>query len=118
MKKVFSIIGICFGIMIMIMGFICMSGNYSSNSVDNYIAFGADFYTDEYEATAAAANNASSMVRALDHFIGNFGLITVCFGGVVTCYFFCVLSDTLKNKIATPKAVSNSGKRIEDLPDL
>lgn len=118
MKKVFSIIGICFGIMIMIFGLLSLGGNYSSGTVNSNHRFGADFYTEEYDATATAANNTHSVVRALEDIKGEFNLFTICFGGVITCYFFCVLSDTMKKGMNVTQTVNEPGNKIEELPDL
>lgn len=118
MKKVFSIIGICFGFMIMILGLLSLGSNYSSSTVSSNLRFGADFYTEEYDATATAANNTHSVVRALEDLQGTFNLFTICFGGVVTCYFFCVLSDTMKKGMDVTQTVNKPGNKIEELPDL
>ena len=120
MKKVFSIIGICFGIMIMIHGVLSSTGHYSRSTVDDNIRFGADFYTEEYEATATVANNTYSVVNALESLKGSFGQINIGFGGAITCYFFCVYADTKKTIPAVAQVVNKTANvtKEDELPDL
>ena len=116
MKKVFSIIGICFGIMIMILGVLSLDGHYSRSTVNDNIRLGADFYTEEYEATATAANNTYSVVNALESLKSSLGLINIGFGGAITCYFFCVYAD-VKNAAREVNKTVNVTKE-DELPDL
>ena len=119
MKKVFSIIGICFGIMIMFFGFLSSLGDhYSKSTVNDNIRFGGDFYTEEYEATATVAKNTCSIVKALESLKSALGFFNIGLGGAITCYFFCVYADTKKTIPAVAQAVNNPGNRVDDLPDL
>ena len=116
MKKVFSIIGICFGIMIMIFGVLSSTGHYSRSTVNDNIRFGADFYTEEYEATATVANNTYSVVNALESLKVAFGQINIGFGGAITCYFFCVYADAKNVAREVNKTVKVT--KEDELPDL
>ena len=123
MKKVFSIGGICMGILIMIIG-ICLAFGaadaHVGSSVDSSASFGADFYTYEYKATASAANSVKNMARSMESFFRLSGFICLGFGGSIACYFGCVFADTKKNIPAVAQVVNRTANvtKEDELPDL
>jgi len=120
MKKVFSIIGICMGILTVIFGSIMLAADIYDNhcSTAGSYAFGADFYTEEYRATAKAANNLYNVSRGIENIYRSSGFLVILFGGVVISYFGCIYADTKKTIPAVAQAVNNPGNRVDDLPDL
>lgn len=76
-KLIVSIIGIIIGIIICVIGDDIVSdrdiangsSSYKVADVDENIKFGADFYTDVYEATAVAANNTRDIAENTSHSI-------------------------------------------------
>ncbi len=91
-KIAFGVIGFILGIIIFIMGISTMNSKPESRSTsytDSY-SFGADFYTEEYEATKNAADNAAvtaNNVRELGNTITNcFGTLLIAVGLIVCLY--------------------------------
>ena len=119
MKKVFCIIGILIGIFIMYLGFgITQKDIGLGSSLDTHITFGADFYTYEYEATARAANAVKNVGWYIEDVFNSMGFFIISIGGVVVCYFGCVLTDTMKkNPVALP-TTPTPGTQADELPDL
>lgn len=67
-EKILNLIGIVLGIAIIIAGISIMKNpaeTWSTSSVDS-CRFGADFYTEQYAATRAAAHNAATTARNID----------------------------------------------------
>ncbi len=100
MKKIFSIVGIAVGAMIIIFG-IVMIGMSIGSSYLLSTEFGADFYTYSYRATKAAADN----VRALSRIAREgFGFLLIAIGATDVCAFGCKLADSLDLKKASKPA--------------
>lgn len=82
-KKLWNLIGIILGISIFIFGLV-LSGKepyrYSSARTD-YATFGGDFYTYEYHATCAAAQNAAATASFLEDLV-DFLMLTLS-GGTI-----------------------------------
>lgn len=88
MKKVlpnlFAMIGVVVGVIVLILGISLLAQETGElQAMDNI--YGADFYTDSYEATARAANNVQAMADVLAKGIGYlliaFGLFDICLFG-------------------------------------
>ena len=91
----FPILGILFGIGIIVLGF-NLGG---SGDTASYASFGADFYSYSYKATRYAANNLAILIDAIAYLIIALGLFDIA-------YFGCKLMD---NKLPfTPHIESDS----------
>ena len=92
-KKLWNLIGIILGISILIFGLV-LSGKepyrYSSANTD-YATFGGDFYTYEYHATCAAAQNAAATASFLEDLVDFLMLAlsggTIAAGALITVIF-------------------------------
>ncbi len=92
-KKLWNLIGIILGISILIFGLV-LSGKepyrYSSANTD-YATFGGDFYTYEYHATCAAAQNAAATASFLEDLVDYLMLAlsggTIAAGALITVIF-------------------------------
>lgn len=92
-KKSWNLIGIILGISILIFGLV-LSGKepyrYSSANTD-YATFGGDFYTYEYHATCAAAQNAAATASFLEDLVDYLMLAlsggTIAAGALITVIF-------------------------------
>ena len=92
-KKSWNLIGIILGISILIFG-LALSGKepyrYSSANTD-YATFGGDFYTYEYHATCAAAQNAAATASFLEDLVDFLMLAlsggTIAAGALITVIF-------------------------------
>lgn len=68
-EKTFNLIGLILGIAIIIVGIYFLAAPAASYMV-SYCAFGADFYTEQYAATRAAANNLHELGGMLAQYAG------------------------------------------------
>ena len=92
MKKetIFNLVGIILGIAIIIAGISIMKNpaeTWATHSVDSY-RFGADFYTEQYAATRAAAQNAATTARNIDSLGGKlaqYAGLAFIFSGALVC---------------------------------
>lgn len=92
-KKLWNLIGIILSISILIFGLV-LSGKepyrYSSANTD-YATFGGDFYTYEYHATCAAAQNAAATASFLEDLVDFLMLAlsggTIAAGALITVIF-------------------------------
>lgn len=92
-KKLWNLIGIILGLSILIFGLV-LSGKepyrYSSAGTD-YATFGGDFYTYEYHATCAAAQNAAATASFLEDLVDFLMLAlsggTIAAGALITVIF-------------------------------
>lgn len=89
-EKMFNLIGIILGIAIIIAGISIMKNpaeTWSTSSVDSY-RFGADFYTEQYAATRAAAHNAAATARNIDSLgekLAQYTGLAFIFSGALVC---------------------------------
>ena len=89
-EKTFNLIGIILGIAIIIAGISIMKNpvdTWSTSSVDSY-RFGADFYTEQYAATRAAAHNAATTARnndSLGEKLAQYAGLAFIFTGALVC---------------------------------
>lgn len=89
-EKTFNLIGIILGIAIIIAGISIMKNpaeTWSTSSVDSY-RFGADFYTEQYAATRAAAHNAAATARNIDSLgekLAQYTGLAFIFSGALVC---------------------------------
>ena len=89
-EKTFNLIGIILGIAIIIAGISIMKNpadTWSTSSVDSY-RFGADFYTEQYAATRAAAHNAATTARNIDSLgekLAQYAGLAFIFSGALVC---------------------------------
>lgn len=89
-EKTFNLIGIVLGIAIIIAGISIMKNpaeTWSTSSVDSY-RFGADFYTEQYAATRAAAHNAATTARNIDSLgekLAQYAGLAFIFSGALVC---------------------------------
>ena len=113
MKKVFSIIGIVVGTIIIIMGVVL----YDMKAGDSNISraeFGADYYTYSYNAARTTAENVYALSIIVQYGI-SFLLIGI--GATSICFFGCQLADATK-KIDTVVTIDPKDNVSEELPDL
>ena len=84
--KIFNIIGIVIGIVIIFFGFHFMNSpadSYSASSAES-VKFGGDFYTYQYEATRIAAGNAAvtaNNIREVGEKLADYAGMIFVFGG-------------------------------------
>lgn len=89
-EKIFSLLGILLGIAIIIAGISIMKNpaeTWLTDSVDSY-RFGADFYTEQYAATKAAAHNAAVTARNIDSLgekLAQYVGLAFIFSGALVC---------------------------------
>lgn len=89
-EKMFNLIGIILGIAIIIAGISIMKNpaeTWSTSSVDS-CRFGADFYTEQYAATRAAAHNASTTARNIESLgekLAQYAGLAFIFSGALVC---------------------------------
>ena len=109
-KKTWDILGILLGLSILLVGIVFMvtpPESYRANSVDD-ISFGADYYTEQYNATrvtvnntAVTANNLREIGQALAHYVGFFfialGILTMLHYG--KSYFTCDAARRLERTV-------------------
>ena len=99
MKKTFRTVGMVLGIVVVVLGLylaFSFGESYHGSSTYSY-SFGADYYTEQYQATENAADNILALGEYIDS-LASFGLkvtglIIAAFGGIITCYFGCKKSD-------------------------
>ena len=99
MRKTFRTVGMVLGIVVVVLGLYLAFGfgeSYRGSSTYSY-SFGADYYTEQYQATENAADNILALGEYIDS-LASFGLkvtglIIAAFGGIVTCYFGCKKTD-------------------------
>ncbi len=89
MRKTFSTVGMILGIVIVVMGLYLafgFSSSYNGTSTSSY-SFGADYYTEQYQATENAADNIMALgeyqEKLVDFSFKIIGLIVSAFGGVI-----------------------------------
>ncbi len=89
-EKILNLIGIVLGIAIIIAGISIMKNpaeTWSTSSVDS-CRFGADFYTEQYAATRAAAHNAAATARNIDSLgekLAQYAGLAFIFSGALVC---------------------------------
>ena len=99
----FNLIGIILGIAIIIAGISIMKNpaeTWATHSVDSY-RFGADFYTEQYAATRAAAQNAATTARNIDSLGGKlaqYAGLAFIFSGALVCLTYVKNYGILSNK--------------------
>lgn len=104
---IFGIIGISAGIFIIIYG-VFFVDCYMCAYTDSSIAFGADFYTEVYQATAHAANNICTVNNTIEECVR---AILVVIGVVDICYFafktaVCISEPSGEKKLVVSDNVS------------
>lgn len=83
-EKVWNVIGAIVGIAIIICGII-MIVKLDVRSADiSYAKYGADFYTDIYNAVRLTSRNITYAAEAI---VRGLGFVTVFIGAFMTCYF-------------------------------
>ena len=114
MKKIFCIVGIIVGVVMIIMGF----SVHGIQDVPNYytpeaFSFGADYYTDQYEATRDTALNVAYLGYDIQDYF-NYGIATLgkffgLLGAVVVCFFGYKLGGALEESKVTAAVSGGSG---------
>ena len=126
-KNTFAVFGILIGLAMVAVGVIisvqsrpAFSGHSTSSA-----KFGADFYTDEFEATKNASDNVMEVGRfinkAYDSSVTFLGIFVSLIGGAVVCYFGCKINDSKAvtvNSIPIPASNIPDKTMSEDLPEL
>lgn len=99
MKKFFCIAGMLVGVAFLIVGIYMLTGvgeSFSYSRTPDY-QFGADYYTEQYAATRNASDNIVSVGKLLSREFETgmqvLGLVVMCFGAGVICYFGCKISE-------------------------
>ena len=102
-EKILNLIGIVLGIAIIIAGISIMKNpaeTWSTSSVDS-CRFGADFYTEQYAATRAAAHNAATTARNIDSLgekIAQYAGLAFIFSGALVCLTYVEQAETVEAK--------------------
>ena len=112
MKKAFSILGMIFGGVIVVMGIIVLTMDMGTHL--DTASFGGDFYTYSYKATRAAANN----VYYLEDIVRKgIGFLLIALGLTDICAFGSKLGS---DRMSPVVAVSADEVAVEEdeLPDL
>ncbi len=114
MKKIFCIVGIIVGVVMIIMGF----SVHGIQDVPNYytpeaFSFGADYYTDQYEATRDTALNVAYLGYDIQDYF-NYGIATLgkffaLLGAVVVCFFGYKLGGAMEGSKVTAAVSGGSG---------
>lgn len=113
MKKVFSILGMCAGIIVTLLGV-----NIYNDEVYKYLpdySFGADFYTEMYSITRDTATTVISMAntlnRALAILVISVGIVSFCYFGIEVGKAFSKETDS---QVALPQPhVKNNQVRVQ-----
>ena len=111
-EKTINLIGMILGLAVIVLGIVLIftpAKTYSANSVKS-ITFGADFYTEEYNATKVAAGNAAvtaNNIRELGKKVALYvGLAFVIAGAVIELEYskkyFCCAAACKKSAPAHP----------------
>ena len=114
-EKMFNLIGIILGIAIIIAGISIMKNpaeTWSTSSVDSY-RFGADFYTEQYAATRAAAHNAAATARNIDSLGGKlaqYAGLAFIFSGALVCLTY------VKNYVCCGASPVEPAEAVETKP--
>ncbi len=129
MKKIFSILGMAGGLLLIILGFLTIFGNFgdaiysveSSYGYDSgYATFGSDYYTyssnNMAEAASGAAATANNLREISDLLRNSLGWFMMMFGLAIICGFGIVFSDfiTLKSKDTYVKTSISEQKEITE----
>ena len=118
MKKTFSIIGILSGIALIILGVMLLTKefSYSFNRPLIEYTFGADFYTEIYDATFDAANSLYSIGHLLadiaDFVANGFWYLLLALGLFDICFFCTRMEDT---SAGTVEAIDSKLYTIQDI---
>ena len=89
MKKIFCVIGIIVGMIIIILGFVVLGLDTGSSYISS-AEFGADFYTYCYKAIKIAADNVISMAKIVNRGIA---FLLIAIGATDICIFGYKLVD-------------------------
>lgn len=114
MKKIFCIVGIIVGVIMIIMGFSVHGIQETTNYyLPDAFSFGADYYTDQYEATRDAALNVAYLGYDIQDYF-NYGIATLgkffaLLGAVVVCFFGYKLGGALEESKSTAAVSGGSG---------
>ncbi len=99
-KRIFDVIGIIAGILIIVYG-VKLSDNGYYGTLTSDARFGADFYTEQYAATKHAADNINSVGQLIDKICDSMKSLSVVFGIAVVAYFgdrFCDVDTVVQEK--------------------
>ena len=114
MKKIFCIVGIIVGVIMIIMGFSVHGIQETTNYyLPDAFSFGADYYTDQYEATRDTALNIAYLGYDIQDYF-NYGIATLgkffgLLGAVVVCFFGYKLGGALEESKVTAAVSGGSG---------
>ncbi len=112
-KRVFSVIGMIIGCVMVFYGVFDKTPNFNGETKSSYTAFGADFYTEVYQASATAANNLDDIGHLMCDLIN----MTLVFSGlVVICHFGCKLGETFSAQGTS--SVQATAVMRDELPKL
>lgn len=123
-KRVFCIFGMIAGIALAVVGFnFKIESWYSGTDADEYVAFGADFYTEQYQATAYAANNVDALgdyeQNVNNELFENMSLLIMVSGIIVFCYFGSKIGETMIKEKKDPIPVHETVEQVsESLPEI
>jgi len=95
-RRFLATLGIICGIITILFGFHVLAADYGGWK-DMTIQFGADFYTESYQATAQSANNILHMAKILRN---GFSYLLMSLGAFEALYFGC-LSSRVSNASKT-----------------
>lgn len=82
--SIWSLVGMGLGIVILIWSIITINDPPAYSVTPDYIQFGADFYTESYNATRIAAMNVGNAAKAI---VRGLGYVNASIGVFMTVYF-------------------------------
>ena len=112
-KKIFCILGIICGLVICILGFVITDEFYGYDP-DIYNRYGADFYTDIYQATASAAVNVDRLGEMIS---AAFCYLLLAIGLTDICYFGHNLLKKETINVCSDAETTKSNAPVETTPE-
>ncbi len=130
MQKKFSLVGIIFGAILVILGLLVLFGVFGGDANgasgapypydSGYATFGTDFYTysvNNAQEAASAGRTVAANTRELTSLMKNVsGLFLIAFGVFMVCLFgtkFAALQEDKKAPVAAPQQIV-----VDELPEL
>lgn len=126
MKKTLNTVGVLVGIVVMILGVYILftpAEHFYTDSAKSY-KFGADYYTEQYEATRIAAQNTAvtaNNIREIGNKLAQYaGFAFIAAGAIITIEYLKKMNE--KDEVvvmqAAPALQAVEEKPAEELPEL
>ena len=114
-----DIVAVIMGVFIIIIGFMMIT--YKGNRINepDNCTFGADYYTEQYEATQIVSENLSAINKEIIDIVHFAGYLCACFGVIVICKFDPLLKvEPAKKSVPAPKPQNiNENKDVSTATD-